>query len=85
MGDDSLLLLNQPKQPTPFVFLLRLYFLLFGIFVMKFISSSTVALAVLLAGKVHAATYKLNDTFEGNQFFSGFAFLTQSDPLKGRV
>ncbi|KAF8495173.1 endo-beta-glucanase [Russula emetica] len=52
---------------------------------MKFISSSTVALAILLAGRVHAATYQLNDTFQGDSFFSGFSFLTQNDPMHGRV
>lgn len=64
---------------------LVLSFLLFRIFVMKLISSSTVALAVLLAGRVHAVPYKLNDTYEGISFFSGFSFLTQDDPLNGRV
>jgi hypothetical protein len=52
---------------------------------MKFISSSTVALAILLAGKVDAGTYILNDTFKGDSFFSGFSFVSQPDPLRGRV
>ncbi|KAF8495172.1 hypothetical protein F5888DRAFT_1712686 [Russula emetica] len=52
---------------------------------MKFISSSTVALAVLLSGRVHAATYQPNDTFQGESLFSGFSFITQADPMHGHV
>jgi hypothetical protein len=52
---------------------------------MKFISSSTVTLAILLAGRVHAGTYILNDTFQGESFFSGFSFISEADPVHGRV
>jgi hypothetical protein len=52
---------------------------------MKFISSSSVALAILLAGRVHAATYILSDNFQGEDFFSEFTFLSQPDPAQGRV
>jgi hypothetical protein len=52
---------------------------------MKFISASTVALGILLAGSVNAATYKVTDTFQGASFFSGFTFFAQADPTHGRV
>jgi hypothetical protein len=52
---------------------------------MKFISASTVALGILLAGSAHAATYKAIDTFQGDSFFSGFSFFSQADPTHGRV
>jgi len=54
-------------------------------FVMKFISTSTVVLSILLAGSVRAVTYKAVDTFEGASFFSGFDFDSAADPTHGRV
>jgi len=52
---------------------------------MKFISTSTVALSMLLAGSVRAAPYNVVDTFEGASFFSGFSFFSAPDPTHGRV
>ncbi|KAN0124237.1 glycoside hydrolase [Russula decolorans] len=52
---------------------------------MKFISASTVALGILLAGSANAATYKVTDKFQGASFFSGFSFFSQADPTHGRV
>jgi hypothetical protein len=52
---------------------------------MKFISTSTVVLSLLLAGSVRAAAYNVTDTFQGDGFFSGFSFFSADDPLHGRV
>ena len=60
-------------------------FQIFCLFVMKFVSASTVALGILLAVSVNAATYKVTDIFQGASFFSGFSFFSQADPTHGRV
>jgi hypothetical protein len=52
---------------------------------MKFTSTSTVALSILLAGSVRAATYNVADTYERESFFSGFDFYSAPDPTHGRV
>jgi ABC-type transport system involved in cytochrome bd biosynthesis fused ATPase/permease subunit len=65
--------------------LLVLSFQVFRVFVMKFISASTVALGVLLAGSAHAATHKIADDFQGASFFTSFSFYSQPDPTHGRV
>jgi hypothetical protein len=52
---------------------------------MKFISTSTVALSILLAGSVRAATYDVADIYEREYFFSGFDFYSAPDPTHGRV
>ena len=54
---------------------------------MKFISASTVAVGMLLAGSANAGTYSLRVTgsFLGDSFFSGFSFFSQADPTHGRV
>lgn len=52
---------------------------------MKFISASTVALSILLAGSARAATYNVAETFQGPDFLSGFSFYSAPDPTHGRV
>jgi hypothetical protein len=52
---------------------------------MKFISSSTVALSILLAGGARAATYNVAETFQGPDFLTGFSFYSAADPTHGRV
>jgi hypothetical protein len=52
---------------------------------MKFISASTVALGILLAGSANAGTYKVTELYQGASFFSGFSFFSQADPTHGRV
>ncbi|KAH9983471.1 endo-beta-glucanase [Russula compacta] len=53
---------------------------------MMFISTSTVALSVLLAaGSARAATYSVVDDFQAASFLSGFSFFSQPDPTHGRV
>ena len=72
----SLLLFVQVATPT---------FFIFRRFVMKFISTSTVALSILLSGGVRAAMYNVADTYERESFFSGFDFYSAPDPTHGRV
>jgi len=52
---------------------------------MKFISASTIALSILLAGGARAATYNVAETFQGPSFLSGFSFFSAPDPTHGRV